>query len=184
MPTRHAKHQQWTPQRLKAWARDLGPHVHGSLGTAGRFGRLIGHYHTGWPAPFCPLPLHRVQRWRYRFCLRRRWAIQRKTQQPAILALDLRNPVLVEVRPEQDEPPEQVENRLFRLSHRWECGGRFPDLAIPARLMEPGTALRVLSAASALLPSHESSLRNRLGCAGGYRARSPAAGSQGPVRTG
>jgi hypothetical protein len=29
MPTRHAKHQQWTPQRLRTWARDLGPHVHG-----------------------------------------------------------------------------------------------------------------------------------------------------------
>jgi len=29
MPTRHAKHQQWTPQRLKTWARDLGAHVHG-----------------------------------------------------------------------------------------------------------------------------------------------------------
>jgi len=29
MPTRHAKHQQWTPQRLKSWARDLGAHAHG-----------------------------------------------------------------------------------------------------------------------------------------------------------
>ena len=33
MPTRHARHQQWTPQRLKAWARDLGAHVHGWVDT-------------------------------------------------------------------------------------------------------------------------------------------------------
>ena len=25
MPTRHRKHQQWTPGRLKSWARDIGP---------------------------------------------------------------------------------------------------------------------------------------------------------------
>ena len=27
MPTRHRKHQQWTPGRLKNWARDIGPEV-------------------------------------------------------------------------------------------------------------------------------------------------------------
>ena len=27
MPTRHRKHQQWTPGRLKNWARDIGPQV-------------------------------------------------------------------------------------------------------------------------------------------------------------
>ena len=27
MPERHQKHQQWTPQRLKSWARDVGPEV-------------------------------------------------------------------------------------------------------------------------------------------------------------
>jgi hypothetical protein len=27
MPTRHQKHQQWTPGRLKHWARDIGPAV-------------------------------------------------------------------------------------------------------------------------------------------------------------
>ena len=29
MPTRHRKHQQWTPGRLKNWARDIGPEVLG-----------------------------------------------------------------------------------------------------------------------------------------------------------
>ena len=27
MPKRHQKHQQWTPGRLKNWARDIGPAV-------------------------------------------------------------------------------------------------------------------------------------------------------------
>lgn len=27
MPTRHRKHMQWTPQRFKKWARDIGPEV-------------------------------------------------------------------------------------------------------------------------------------------------------------
>ncbi len=27
MPTRHRKHMQWTPGRLKNWARDIGPEV-------------------------------------------------------------------------------------------------------------------------------------------------------------
>ncbi|PLY13369.1 MAG: hypothetical protein C0631_14240 [Sedimenticola sp.] len=27
MPKRHQKHQQWTPGRLKNWAREIGPDV-------------------------------------------------------------------------------------------------------------------------------------------------------------
>ena len=27
MPNKHAKHQQWSPGRLKNWARDIGPEV-------------------------------------------------------------------------------------------------------------------------------------------------------------
>jgi hypothetical protein len=37
--------------------------------------------------------------------------IQREAQQPAIPALDLRNSMLVEVGPKQDEPPKKVEDR-------------------------------------------------------------------------
>lgn len=38
---------------------------------------------------------------------------QRKTEQPAVAALNLRNPVLVKVRPEEYDSPKQIEYVFF-----------------------------------------------------------------------